>query len=152
MIMDEFNEFADGDTGVQIAAGSALIGDVIDLGAGGTGFLGKQMFLVVQVDTEIDSAGDGASVQIQLVSDAAAAIATDGSASVHVDLGTIAEADLTEGKTFVIPVPPRGGVNEFERYLGIVATVSGETVTAGAVSAFLTMDPTLWKSYADGNN
>jgi len=147
MIMDELNEFADAENAFADGA-TVLVGDVVDLGAGGTGFLGKQMYLVLQVTT--DFAG-GTSVNFQLASDAAAAIATDGSASEHFETGAIPIATLVEGYTIVVPVPPRGGVNEFERYLGILAVNAG-TNTAGAINAFLTMDPTLWKSYADGAN
>lgn len=151
MIMDELNEFADADTGVVIEPGSALIGDVIDLGAGGTGFLGKPMYLVISVDTEVDSAADGATIDFKLMSDAAAAINTS-TGSVHVTTGPIAEANLTAGAQFVLPVPPSGGAAEFERYLGIVATIAGEGVDAGAVNAFLTCDPKYWKAYADAAN
>ena len=40
----------------------------------------------------------------------------------------------------------------YERYLGILATIGTTTVTAGAINAFLTRDPTGWKSYPDAVN
>jgi len=150
--MDELLEFADAESVIDASGDTQLLGDVIDLGAGGTGFHGKQMYLVISVDTEVDSAMDGATIQFQLASDAAAGIATNGDASVHVDTGAIAETALVEGAMFVFPVPPSGGVDAFERYLGILQTTGGENVTAGAVNAFLTMDAKYWKAYADGDN
>ena len=151
MILDERNEFADANTaGIQGATGTELLGDVIDLGAAGQNVgNGQPLYLVVSVDTEIDSAADGASVEFVVASDAAAAIAVDGSASEHASTGVIAEANCTAGAQFVVAV----GIGvEFERYMGVLVKRTGEAVTAGAVSAFLTMDPTGWKAYPNSAN
>ena len=154
MILDERLEFADSNTGVQASAGTVLIGDVIDLGATPQDYgNGQPMYLVIQVDTAIDSAMDGATVSFTLASDAGSSIATDGTATEHIITDVIAEADLVAGYTICQPLPVgNAGVLEYERYLGVLATVAGETVTAGAVSAFLTFDPTGWKSYPDATN
>lgn len=151
MILDERNEFADANTaGVQGTAGTELVGDVIDLGETGRDIgNGQPLYLVISVDTEIDSATDNATCNFILASDAAAAIATDGSASEHGQTGALAETSLTAGAQFVVPVAM---VDSFERYLGVLVTRAVATVTAGAVSAFLTMDPTGWKAYANSSN
>jgi len=152
MIMDELLEFADGSTDVQAATGTALIGDVIDLGATEQDFgSGEPMYLVIQIDTAITSSGSGASVAFQVASDSAAAVATNGEQSIHAVTDAIEEATLVAGFELVIPMPIGVGV-PYERYLGVQAVIAGETVTAGAVSAFLTKAPKKWVSYPDATN
>ena len=88
MILDSLLEFADA-TSVAAAAGTALIGDVIDLQEARDIGNGEPIYLVIQCDTSIITGGAAGTVKFQLASDAAAAIATDGSATVHYDTGTI---------------------------------------------------------------
>jgi hypothetical protein len=77
MIMDERTEFADATSSVAAVAGTALIGDVIDLGTVARDIgSGQQVFLVITVDTEIITAGAAGTIKFQLASDAQAAIAT----------------------------------------------------------------------------
>jgi len=158
MIMDDRLEFADA-VSVAAAAGTALIGDVIDsttvrgLGSG------QPVFLVITVDTEIITGGAAGTIKFQLVSDAQAAIATDGSASVHWDSGTFATGAanandnlLNAGAvTAVVALPIEG--RAYERYVGILAIIATTTVTAGKINAFLTLDPpNTRKVYAEGVN
>ena len=82
MILDERTEFADA-VSVAAAAGTALIGDVIDLTVARNIGNGKPVYLVITVDTEIITGGVAGTLIFQLVSDAQAAIATDGTATVH---------------------------------------------------------------------
>lgn len=155
MILDELLEFADA-TSVAASAGTALIGDVIDLQEARDIGNGEPMYLVIQCDTSIITGGAAGTVKFQLASDAAAAIATDGSATVHFDTGAIATgaagAGLTEaGATIAaIALPMEGAV--YERYLGILCVTATTTTTAGAVNAFLTKDVSKWKAYPDGAN
>jgi hypothetical protein len=159
MIMDERLEFADA-TSVAAAAGTALIGDVIDLGATPQDLgNGKPMYLVITTSTEIITGGAAGTLKFQLASDAAAAIATDGSATVHIDTGTFVtdgtdanDAQLKAGGIIYMGALPTGGSRAYERYLGILAVTATTTTTAGAINAFLPDDPSLWKSYADGVN
>lgn len=150
MILDERNEFCDATALNTGAAGSYLLGDVIDLGAvpGDIGN-GQPLYLVIQVDTAATSGGS-ATGNFTLASDAQAAIATDGSATVHSTTGAIAVAALTAGRTFCIPVPNIG--NTYERYLGILQTTAVAAFTAGKINAFLTLDPTGWRAYPDAVN
>lgn len=146
MILDERNEFADAtalDTG---GTGLALLGDVIDLGAEAPeGFgEGEQMYLCIQVTTAVTSAG-AATVQFQLVSDAQAAIAADGSETLHAQSDAIPKATLVAGYMVVLPVPQ---TPDYERYLGVQTNVGTAALTAGAVNAFLTLDPPAnWRAY-----
>lgn len=147
MIMDERNEFADAVT-VAAAAGTALIGDVIPLGAVHRDMgQGQPIYFVITVDTEIITAGAAGTIKFQLVSDAQAAIATDGSATVHLDTGTFVTDDaaansakLNAGSVlFAAPLPAEGAV--YEAFLGVLAVVATTEVTAGKINAFLTLDP-----------
>lgn len=159
MIMDELNEFADA-VSVAAAAGTALIGDVIDLGATPQDLgNGEPMYLVITTDTEIITGGLAGTLTFKLVSDAAAAIATDGSASEHIVTtayvtdGTDAnDAQLKAGGVIYMGALPTGAAVAYERYLGILAVTATTTTTQGAVNAFLTKDPNAWKAYADGSN
>lgn len=159
MIMDDRLEFADA-LSVAAVAGTALIGDVVDTGAIARDIgSGKDLWFVITVDTEIITGGGAGTIQFQLVSDAQAAIATDGSASVHYSskafvTGNAASNDsqLNAGEvTVAVAVPMQGVV--YERFLGVLAIIATTTVTAGKINAFLTYDPPHTKKlYAEGAN
>ncbi len=159
MILDERLEFADA-VSVAAAAGTALIGDVINLGTARDLGQGSQMpFLVITVDTEIITGGVAGTIKFQLVSDAQAAIAVDGTATVHFDTGTFVTDDsaansvqMNAGEIVaVVALPLQGQV--YEQFLGILAVIGTTTVTAGKINAFLTLDPPRTKKlYAEGAN
>lgn len=155
MILDERTEFADA-TSVAAAAGTALIGDVIDLGTASRDIgNGQQLWLVIQTDTEIITGGLAGTIAFQLASDAQAAIATDGSATIHLTTGNIVTDDAAAndarldagGTIYAGPLP--GGAT-YERYLGILCVTGTTTTTAGKINAFLTLDPpAINRAYAD---
>ena len=156
MIIDARNEFADAE-GVDGSAGTALIGDVIDLEVVGRDpGNGTPVYLVMTVDTSIITAGAAGTITFALASDAAAAIATNGSATVHwqsqafVTDGDDANA-LDAGDVIAVVALPVG-FPAYERYVGILATIATTAVTAGKINAFLTCDPHGWKAYADAVN
>jgi hypothetical protein len=157
MIIDSLNEFADAQS-VAAAAGTALIGDVIDLGATPQDLgNGEPMYLIITVDTSIITGGVAGTIEFKLASDAQAAIATDGTATQHIATGTFVTddagaADLLAGEVAFVGAMPSGAGKAYERYLGVLATVGTTTVTAGAINAFLTKDPSAWKAYADAVN
>lgn len=143
MILDERNEFADATALSTAATGLALVGDVIDLGTDGINEV-DGIDLFVTVDTAVTSAGS-ATVEFQLVSDAQAAIAVDGSATVHYKSAAVPKATLVAGYTVVNVKLPKG---QYERYLGILQNVGTAALTAGKVNAGLTpLDPA-WKAFA----
>jgi hypothetical protein len=155
MILDERTEFADA-VSVAAAAGTALIGDVIDSGVVRDLGNGQPVYLVITTDTEIITGGVAGTIKFQLVSDAQAAIATDGSATVHIDTGDFVtddaaanDAQLNAGGVIACIALPLEG-NVYERYLGILAIIGTTTVTAGKINAFLTLDPHKWQSYPEG--
>lgn len=155
MIMDKLTEFADA-VSVAAAAGTSLIGNQIPLSVARDVGNGQPVYLVITVDTSIITGGAAGTIQFLLASDSTAAIATNGSATVHysspqfVTDGDDANA-LDAGRTAVVTTLPLEG-NEYEAFLGLLAVVSGATVTAGAINAFLTLDPKGWKAYADADN
>lgn len=155
MIMDERTEFADA-ASVAGAAGTALIGDQIPLTDLRDVGNGQPIYLVLTCSTSIITAGTAGTISFQLVSDETASIATNGSATVHYDTGDFvtddaALNDLNAGDVIACVALPLEG-NEYEEFLGILATVGTTAVSAGAINAFLTLDPKGWKAYPEGAN
>lgn len=154
MILDELLEFCDA-TSVAYSAQTVLIGDVIDLGATSRDIgNGQQLYLGITVDTEVITGGSAGTIQFQLASDDQAAIAIDGSATIHLTSPSLVTDDsaansaaLNAGGTILFAPLPQG---TYERYLGILCTVGTTTTTAGKVNAFLTSDPHGWAAYPDG--
>lgn len=150
-------EFADA-VSVAASAGTANIGDVIDMSVARDIGMGEPVYLVIGVDTEIITGGAAGTLQFLLVSDATSTIATDGSATTHyastafVTDGTDAnDAKLKAGQFPVVIALPMEG-EEYERFLAVQAVTATTTTTAGAINAFLTLDPHGWVAYADGAN
>lgn len=153
MILDERNEFADATALNTGAVGTYNIGDVIDTQgqAIGTANLTRDiglatdcLWLVIRVATAATSGGS-ATGQFRLVSDDTATPSTT-TATVHYTSAAIPVASLTAGATIAVVCLPSGA---YERYLGIQQITGTAAFTAGAIDAFLTMDPIAWKAYAD---
>lgn len=151
MILDELLEFADA-VSVAAAAGTANIGDQIDLQA--LRDLGPMddIYLVLQCTTSIITGGAAGTIAFQLVSDSSASIATDGTQSVHWNSGTFVTDDdalnaIDAGRTIAVVKLPYEALRSYERYLGVQAVIATTTVTAGAINAFLTRTPTAIKHY-----
>jgi len=153
MILDKSLEFCDA-TSVAATAGTTLIGNVINLQEARDIGQGQPVYLIITVDTEIITGGSAGTIKFLLASDAQAAISTT-TASIHYDSGTFVTDDsaandsiLNAGGTICcVALPMEGRV--YEQYLGILCTIGTTTVTAGAVNAFLTLDPTGWKAHAN---
>lgn len=151
MILDERTEFADATALSTGGTGRQLVGDVYDTGIAGTSLqpndlgVGGELYLVIAVDTAFTS-GVAATVSFELASDAAAAIATDGTATVHFATSAIAVATLVAGYHVAVVRLPSG---IYERYLGIIANVGTAALTAGKINAFLTTDVSRIRHYAD---
>jgi hypothetical protein len=146
MILDELLEFCDATALNTGAAGTYLLGDVIDLGDApttqGIGAFGTQpVYLVIQVDTAATSGGAATGRFI---------IATDGTATVHFDSGAIAVASLTAGRLITITGLPL--TRTYERYLGILQTTAVAAFTAGKINAFLTTDISSWAALPQAPN
>lgn len=146
MWLDERTEFCDATALNTGAAGTYLVGDVIDLTTARDIGAGEPIYLVISVDTAVTSGG-AATVQFKLASDATASIATDGTATEHYASAAIAKATLVAGYQIVVAVPPEDP--DFERYLGILQVTGVAALTAGKINAFLTHDPHVYKAYSD---
>src|SRR5688572_19857131 len=129
MIMDDFLEFAD-NASVAAAAGTVLLGDVVDLSSIQRDIgLGEPAYLVITTGTEVITGGTAGNIRFQLVSDAQAAIAVDGSATVHWDSGLLVTDDAAVndsrlnagGVIACVAIPAEGAL--YERYLGVLVTV-----------------------------
>ncbi len=156
MILDEYGEFCDAES-VAGTAGTALVGDVIDLTEARDLGNSYPIFFVLTCTTAIITGGTAGTISFTLASDAQAAISTDGSATEHYitqDYVTDDAAlnDINIGDTIAQFALPMEGLNGYERYLGLLVTIGTTTVTAGAVNAFLTLDASAWKAHADASN
>ena len=151
MIMDERLEFADATT-VALAAGTTVLGDVVDLGTDGVNDV-EGMYLVINTDTEVITGGTAGTIQFYLVSDALATLGAAvlasctqhaASALLVTDDSAANSAALNAGENILVVALPKG---QYERYLGVLVTVGTTTVTAGKVNAFLTRNPPTWKAF-----
>lgn len=153
MIIDSRNEFCNNVLLNTGAAGTYLLGDQIDLGAvpapGPVGAV-DNMYVVIAVTAGI-TAGSAGTIQFQLASDDTASIATNGSATVHLQTpafvtgtgtGTTTLRPGTVLATFQLPK-----AFNYERFLGILQVTGTAAITAGRVDAFLTPDPAAWAAY-----
>lgn len=149
MITDRLTTFCSATALNTGAAGTYLIGDVIDLENDRDIGQGNPIYLVINVETTATSGGS-ATGTFKLASDAQAAIHVSTS-TVHVVSPTFAVANMTAGKNILRAVIPMEG-NVYERYLGILQVTGTAAFTAGKIDAFLTMDVANWKALPDGAN
>lgn len=145
MILDKRNEFCDAVALNTGGAGTYLVGDQIDLGAARDMGNGEPMYLVITVDT-LPTSGGSATAQFQLASDASASIATNGTATVHLETKAFAISEMAAGTMLAAIALPLEGV-AYERYLGILQVTGTAAFTGGKINAFLTHDVAKWKSY-----
>lgn len=141
------------DTAVGAAAtGTAVVGDHIDLrNVSLAPAPGNPVHVHIHVTESFDSAGDGATVNFQVVSDAVSPPAVDGSATVHYQTGALAETVLTKGYHVSFTLPSGGSA--YERYLGILAVTGVEKTTAGKISAYIALDGhDHWTPFVEGND
>jgi hypothetical protein len=129
------------------AAGTYLLGSQIDTDDHrDLGDLAKPVWLVLQVFTSVDSAGDGVTLQFKLVSDDTAAVSTTTS-TVHSTTPVFTQAQMVAGFRWQQPLPMEGNV--YERFLGLLQVTAVEAVTVGKITALLTIDPGKWVAYPD---
>lgn len=158
MILDKNLEFADA-VSVAAGAGTANIGNLIDIAVLRDIGDGQPLYLVISVDTEIITGGTAGTIAFQLVSDSTETVATDGNQTIHAISDTFVTDDTlliddqlrAGGLPFVIALPMEGKL--YERYLAVQAVIATTTVTVGAINAFLTLDPPhTGRTYPDASN
>lgn len=152
MILDERTEFADATAANTGAAGTYNVGDIIDLG-GVANYPGEgePIYLVISVATGITVASSTGTLVFKLVSDATTTIATDGTATQHISSGSFATSTtaIAAGTVLLCVALPQGA---YERYMAVQQVTGTTAINAGAVDAFLTMDPSRWRPHADAVN
>lgn len=136
MLLDALTTFAEAVALSTAATGIALpAGSQMDLGAAARDIGdGTSMDVVIQIQTAVTSGGS-ATVSFILASDSTAAIAVDGSATVHYQSAAIAVATLVAGYQIRFRLPYHNP--PYERYLGILQNVGVAALTAGKINAFL---------------
>lgn len=151
MIVDDRMELCDAAALNTGAAGTYNIGDVIDTRSASVDpnvtkdlGIGTDLWLVIRVTTAATSGG-AATGQFRLVSDDTATPSTT-TATVHYTSAAIAVASLTAGSTIAVVSLPSGS---YERYIGLQQITGTAAFTAGAIDAFITSDPAVWRAYAD---
>jgi len=146
MILDTYGQFCAATALNTGAAGTYLIGNVIDMEDVRDIGQGNPVYCVAIVSTTATSGG-AATLQLKLASDAQAAISTTTS-TVHFTTDAIAVAALAAGYSiaaFELPLENPA----YERYLGVLQVTGTAAFTAGAVNVFLTSDVSKWKAYAN---
>ena len=105
----------------------------VDLGVAGRDVgTGEQLYVVVVVNTEMDSAGEAATLTIALQTDTEV---TFTGATTLLSTRAYAESTLTAGRApIVIPIP----MGDAERYMRLYYTVGTESFTTGNIDAFIT--------------
>lgn len=93
-------------------------------------------YLVLQCDTTATDSGDDATVTVELVGADNAALTTN--PTVMASFGALALATLVGGTTLGIMAMP---FYKTRRYFGVRYTVASGPLTAGAFSAFVTLQP-----------
>lgn len=149
MFKDKRTTFVD-NTAIGASTGTELVGDYINLDIARDVGVGYPVWVHIYVTEAFDSALDGASVDLQLVSDAGEP-ATDGSATIHFSTGALDETFFTLGKHISFAIP--NGIGVMEQYLGLLAVTAGEALTAGKISAFISLDQgDHWTPFVEGND
>jgi len=158
MILDERTELADANS-VALAAGTTVLGDVIDLSLVNPYDLGlgEDIWMILQTDTSIITGGVAGTIQFSVVSDALTTLggATVAGCTLHAQTAALvtggsASGVLVAGQTILAIKLPAGA--NYERYLGVLVTVGTTTTTAGKVNAFITRDYARWLPLADAVN
>lgn len=145
MILDKLNLFSD-----NVAVTASAISDVIDLDSdvtlrnvGGP----DAIYFVVMSGTVATDASSDATLEVALVSDSTANLAT--SPTTHLTTGTLAFATFAvANKVLMAAALPLG---DYERFLGVKYTVASGPLTAGTFKAFLTRDPQFWRAMGANN-
>lgn len=154
MLTDATTTFANKKS-VVLAAGTHLVGDVMDMTVARNLATARPVYFQVRASDDIVTGGVAGTIKFALASDAQAAIATDGTASVHFETpayvtGNATATKLKKGTVIAqVALPFETISQEYQRYLGVLVTVATQAVTGGTISAFLTMDPDFNKPAAN---
>lgn len=148
MIRDARTTFASA-VSVAAAAGTAVFGNYIDRTTT-PNFDQAKLYLVLWCTTAIITGGSAGTVQFDLISSAATSGSTP---DLHIQTplfatGSASVAPLTAGSPIWIQELPKGsgilGLGAYLRYIMMQCVTATTTTTAGAVSAFLSLETGYW--------
>lgn len=161
VMMDKLLEFGDAAAAAATAGTALVLPNQVDLGSIGLDFgNGEPIFFVCTVSTAIVAAGAG-TLEVQLVSDDSASIATGilgTSVTYHVRSPLITTAnDSTSnpaGKILYVGIVPALAASgtakgNAERFLGARLVAAGNNISSGNVDCYLTKDAAIYKAYAN---
>lgn len=161
VMMDKLLEFADaGDVTMTAGSTALVLSSQIDTSITAPDLgNGEPIYFICSVATAIQAAGAG-SIEVQLVSDASASIATDTTVTYHLRSPSITTANNTTsnpaGKVlFAAPLPLTAATGtgyglSGERYLGARILATTQNISSGAVDCYLTKDQAKYRAYANG--
>lgn len=139
MYVDAQNLFSD----AQAITASAVSTNIIDLGSARDIGVGRELYLVVLVDTAFTDAGSDSTVQVDIQTDDNAAFA---SATTLKTVGTFAALSAV-GSRLIERLNPDLA---WEQYIRLNYTVANGNLTTGSLTAFLTVDVHAWTAYPIG--
>lgn len=145
MFMSDWERFCKGGapSGVlPLAIGTAIIGDQLDMTRGAAYPVRTTGWLFITAHSQITAAAPG-TLTFALVSDAQIPIATDGTATEHIECPLV-ETSATPIPAGTVLACVRIPDGDFERYAGLMLTTAGAALTEGAIHAFLTDNPPHW--------
>lgn len=142
MLIDQRTTFA-WEEAVTGTAGTVKLGEALDLTVASNMGEGYPMYLVVLFTTT--TAGGTSSAYNLVTADNAA---LDSNPVTLLTSPVYPVATGVAGLQAIVVAIPKAA---YKRWLGITVTRVG-TLTAGAVSAFLTQDPPAWRAYPEGYN
>jgi hypothetical protein len=158
MIIDDRLEFADATSIGTPNNVTVNVGDVVDIGTVARDIgSGHALFLVINVTTTFASAG-ATLLSLILASDSTSTLSVDDTQTIHWESDSVDDAQYTAGKQFIVPLPSGSVPTDvsgkgYERFLGVqVRNRAAVAVTAGAIDAYLTLDPRNVAVYPDATN
>lgn len=154
MILSIQDEFADA-VSVAGVAGTANIGNIIDQTLIRDAGNGRQVYLILSCDVAVITAGGAGTIAFRLVSDSSS---TPSTTTCQEHFRTPAYTtnstgeQLTAGAEFFCAAIPLDGLETWREFIGIQAIIATTTVSAGNISAHLTLDPTGYKTMPQGSS
>jgi hypothetical protein len=101
---------------------------------------GKVVYLNVVITTDVDSAGDAATLKAEVITADDDALTSNVVTAAGGISAAIAQATLVAGYQFSIPVVLPAGLGT-DQFYGLRFTVGVEAITAGTVDAWLSSEP-----------
>ncbi len=142
MIMDAENRFSN----AQAITATANSDNVIDLGIAGRDIgAGEVLYIVLVVTTAFTDASSNSTITVTLVTDDNTSLSTPTTVQT---LGVFAALSAV-GTRIVAQIQPN---LTLERYIGLTYTAANGDLSTGAITAAITKDVDLYKSYAANYN